>query len=99
MKYARSAIVSIVTVGCMLGTAWAQKLQVEPAAAQPPAQSAPAQQGGIQSQNIFEVKPDASADPNYTKQSNAERAKVQVAGCDGCYGRQVGRRTAAMRVE
>ena len=77
MKYARSAIVSIVTVGCMLGTAWAQKLQVEPAAAQPPAQSAPAQQGGIQSQNIFEVKPDASADPNYTKQSNAERAKVQ----------------------
>lgn len=60
------------------------KLQVEPVApgasgstAQP---AAPA--GGIQSQNIFdvkpEVKPDASADPNYLKQSNGERARVQA---------------------
>jgi formate dehydrogenase subunit gamma len=79
MKFARSAIVSIVAAGCLLSSAWAQKLQVEPVAPQPPAQAAPApaQQGGIQSQNIFEVKPDASADPNYAKQSNAERAKVQ----------------------
>jgi formate dehydrogenase subunit gamma len=79
MKYARSAIILIVATGCLLGAAWAQKLQVEPVAPQP-AQAAPAvsaQQGGIQSQNIFEVKPDASADPNYAKQSNAERAKVQ----------------------
>ncbi|MCM2252901.1 MAG: formate dehydrogenase subunit gamma [Ramlibacter sp.] len=41
----------------------------------------PAQQGGIQGQNIFdvkpEVKPDASSDPDYMKQSNAERNKVQ----------------------
>ena len=80
MKYARSAIVSIVSACLLVGAAWAQKLQVEPVVPQPPAQAAPAQpaqQGGIKSQNIFEVKPDASADPNYAKQSNAERAKVQ----------------------
>ena len=34
-------------------------------------------QDGIQSQNIFTVKPDASSEPGYGKQSNAERAKVQ----------------------
>ena len=32
---------------------------------------------GVQSANIFEVAPDAATDPNYDKQSNAERAKVQ----------------------
>jgi len=41
----------------------------------------PGQQGGIQGQNIFdvkpEVKPDASSDPNYLKQDNAARNKVQ----------------------
>ena len=62
--------------------AMAQKLQVEPAvpavsAATAPAQAAPAGQGGIQSQSIFEVRPDASNDPNYAKQTNAERSKVQ----------------------
>ena len=39
--------------------------------------AAPAAVGGVQSQNIFEVKPDASGDPNYAKQTNAERAQVQ----------------------
>jgi formate dehydrogenase subunit gamma len=47
----------------------------------PSAQPAPAAPGGIQGQNIFdvkpEVKPDASSDPNYMKQGNAERNKVQ----------------------
>lgn len=33
--------------------------------------------GGVQGVNIFEVKPDASSDPDYAKQTNAERAKVQ----------------------
>lgn len=33
--------------------------------------------GGIQSANIFEVKPDADQQPGYAEQSNAERAKVQ----------------------
>ena len=45
----------------------------------PPPPAAPAQ-GGIQGQNILdvkpEVKPDASSDPNYLKQSNAERNRV-----------------------
>jgi formate dehydrogenase subunit gamma len=42
---------------------------------------APAAPGGIQGQNILdvkpEVKPDASSDPKYRQQSNAERNKVQ----------------------
>ena len=45
--------------------------------------------GGIQGQNIFEVKPDASADPNYLKQSNGERMKVQP-GNNAPMWRQVG---------
>ena len=52
-----------------------------PALAQDTAAPAPAPAvaagGGIQSQNIFDVKPEASADPGYLEQSNAERAKVQ----------------------
>lgn len=51
--------------------------------------SAPAVAGGIQGQNIFEVKPDASADPNYAKQTNAERARVQP-GNNAPMWRQVG---------
>jgi formate dehydrogenase subunit gamma len=41
----------------------------------------PPQPGGIQGQNIFDVKPevkrDASSDPDYLKQNNAQRNKVQ----------------------
>ena len=44
---------------------------------------------GIQSQNIMDVKPDASADPKYAQQSNAERAKVQP-GNNAPMWRQVG---------
>lgn len=40
-------------------------------------QPAQAATGGIQGQNIFEVKPDANLDPQYATQTNAERAKVQ----------------------
>jgi formate dehydrogenase subunit gamma len=58
-------------------SATAQTRQDDPP---PPSPSAPAQ-GGIQGQNILdvkpEVKPDASSDPNYLKQNNAERNKVQ----------------------
>lgn len=46
-------------------------------AAPPAPKAAPAVAGGVQSQNIFEVKPDASSDPNYAKQTSAERAQVQ----------------------
>ncbi|MCZ8253129.1 MAG: formate dehydrogenase subunit gamma [Hylemonella sp.] len=44
---------------------------------EPPAKAAPAQQGGIKGQNIFDVKPDASEEPGYATQTNAERAQVQ----------------------
>lgn len=45
--------------------------------------------GGIQSQNIFTVKPDASSDPQYAEQTNGERAKVQP-GNNAPMWRQVG---------
>ena len=50
---------------------------------------APAATGGIKGQNIFEVKPEASADPNYAQQTNGERAKVQP-GNNAPMWRQVG---------
>ena len=43
----------------------------------PPAAPAEATVGGVKSANIFEIAPDASADPNYARQNNGERAKVQ----------------------
>lgn len=44
---------------------------------------------GVQSANIFDVKPEASADPGYATQTNAERAKVQP-GNNAPMWRQVG---------
>lgn len=95
MNPVRNAILSIATLCLIASSAWAQKLQVEPV--KPPEQAAPApaapeSSGGIKSQNIFEVKPDASADPNYAKQSNAERQKVQP-GNNAPVWRQVGQGT------
>ena len=55
-------------------------------AAVPPAAAASA---GVQGQNIFDVRPDASADPGYAGQTNAERAKVQP-GNNAPMWRQVG---------
>ena len=43
---------------------------------EPPAKAAPSS-GGIQGQNIFDVKPDASEEPGYATQTNAERGQVQ----------------------
>jgi formate dehydrogenase subunit gamma len=62
-----------------------------PAAATPATSSAAmaSSAGGIRSQNIFEVKPEASADPNYPNQSNGERMKVQP-GNNAPMWRQVG---------
>ena len=59
------------------------------AAATAPAAAAPAAVAGVQGANIFEVKPDASADPAYVAQTNAERAKVQP-GNNAPMWRQVG---------
>ena len=51
--------------------------------------AAPAAVAGVQGANIFEVKPDASADPAYVAQTNAERATVQP-GNNAPLWRQVG---------
>jgi formate dehydrogenase subunit gamma len=59
------------------------------ALAQTPAPSVPATAGGIQSQNIFEVKPDASAEPGYAEADQCERAAVQP-GNNAPMWRQVG---------
>jgi formate dehydrogenase subunit gamma len=59
------------------------------AAATAPAAATPAAVAGVQGANIFEVKPDASADPAYVAQTNAERAKVQP-GNNAPMWRQVG---------
>ena len=77
----KSCLFAIVSIAFAASGALAQnRPQVAPVAS--PASltasaAAPAAVGGVQSQNIFEVKPDASADPSYAKQSNGERAKVQ----------------------
>ena len=91
MKYAQRAIFSIATVFVFASSAWAQKLQVEPIkpTEQAAPAAAPAEAGGIKSQSIFDVKPDASQDPNYAKQNNAERNKVQP-GNNSPVWRQVG---------
>src|SRR5450830_967615 len=60
-----------------------------PAAAVPAVQAAPADAGAVKSQNIFEVKPDASQEPGYATQTNGERAKVQP-GNNAPMWRQVG---------
>jgi formate dehydrogenase subunit gamma len=78
----RSLLASTAIALCLCGSAWAQA--PAPAAATPPAAT-----GGIQSANIFDIKPDASADPNYAKQSNGERANVQP-GNNAPMWRQVG---------
>ena len=63
------------TLAGSLGVAQAQAAQVEPAAAgaAAPAAAAP----GVKSANIFEIAPDASTDPNYGSQTNAQRKQVQ----------------------
>ncbi|NCP80717.1 MAG: formate dehydrogenase subunit gamma [Comamonadaceae bacterium CG_4_9_14_0_8_um_filter_57_21] len=63
-------------------SAWAQ---TAPAAESAPASAMP----GIQSMNIADVKPDASADPGYATQTNGERARVQP-GNNAPMWRQVG---------
>ena len=44
---------------------------------------------GVQSQNVLDLKPDASSEPGYATQSNAERSKVQP-GNNAPMWRQVG---------
>ncbi|MFN9728816.1 formate dehydrogenase subunit gamma [Acidovorax sp.] len=83
---------SLALVGSMVGGA-VQAQTAAPAGAEPPAAAAPAGPaatvGGVKGQNIFEVRPDASSDPKYAEQTNAERAKVQP-GNNAPMWRQVG---------
>ena len=62
---------------------------LEAPAAIMPAPGAPVAVGGIQGQNIFAVKPDASEEPGYARQTNGERDKVQP-GNNAPLWRQVG---------
>lgn len=55
----------------------------------PAAKAVPAAPGGIKGQNIFDVKPDASDEPGYATQTNAERREVQP-GNNAPMWRQVG---------
>lgn len=87
----------LMAMGSMVFATW---VQAQTPAAQPaqssglvtpaavPAVVAPSS-GGIQGQNIFEVKPDANLDPKYAAQTNGERAKVQP-GNNAPMWRQVG---------
>ncbi|HSV50697.1 MAG TPA: formate dehydrogenase subunit gamma [Burkholderiaceae bacterium] len=72
---------ALVSLGlCSAALAQQDKLQVQPpapAASAAAAAAAPEAPGGIKSANIFEIRPDASTDPNYASQGNAERGKVQ----------------------
>ena len=56
------------------GAAWAQA-PAAPSSGAASTGSAPV--AGVQGQNIFDVKPDASEEPGYAAQTNGERAKVQ----------------------
>src|ERR1035437_1850212 len=74
------SVASVVWLALVLswGGVWAQgSPDPAPAAAVPTTQVAPADAGAIKSQNIFEVKPDASQEPGYATQTNGERARVQ----------------------
>lgn len=78
------------------GSALAQAAAPVAVPATPAAVAAPdlvppaaATQGGIQSANIMDIKPEASLEPGYAKQSNAERGKVQP-GNNAPMWRQVG---------
>ncbi|WP_137893167.1 formate dehydrogenase subunit gamma [Ramlibacter sp. 2FC] len=73
----------------LAGLAWAQG-QPPVAAAAPAAPAASAAMPGVQNANIFEIRPDASADLRYAEQSNAERARVQP-GNNAPMWREVGR--------
>jgi len=67
-------------LACLLGLVMGVGAQTPPPQRPdevPATPAAPAAPGGIQGQNIFDVKPDASADANYMQQSNGERNRVQ----------------------
>ncbi|HSV59645.1 MAG TPA: formate dehydrogenase subunit gamma [Variovorax sp.] len=83
---------SAFVLAALLGTALLSSAQTQAPVAAGPVTAAPASNGapgGIQSQNILDVKPEASADPGYLQQNNGERMKVQP-GNNAPMWRQVG---------
>ncbi len=77
IRQALNALVLAAALGGGMAMAQAPAAQGPVTGAPPAAPAEAAQAGGIRGQNIFEVKPEASADPNYLQQSNGERMKVQ----------------------
>jgi formate dehydrogenase subunit gamma len=75
------------TLLLLCGGAMAQAPAAAPGV--PAGTQATADSGGIKSQSIFEVKPDASEEAGYAKQTNAERQQVQP-GNNAPIWRQVG---------
>jgi formate dehydrogenase subunit gamma len=82
----RTFLVSLSLLACLPALAQSSAQQAQgPVTQAAPAKSMedlpPPQAGGIQGQNIFdvkpEVKPDASSAPDYLQQSNGQRGKVQ----------------------
>ena len=71
----------------LVGGTWAQTKPADPVLAAPAPAAANAL--GVKSQNIMDVKPDASTEPGYDKQTNGERDKVQP-GNNAPMWRQVG---------
>ncbi|MBS0340533.1 MAG: formate dehydrogenase subunit gamma [Proteobacteria bacterium] len=90
MNRTLSALVLAAVLGgaAFAGGAQAQQTQA-PSAAGPVAPAPAPAAGGIQGQNIFDVKPEASEQPGYLQQSNGERMKVQP-GNNAPMWRQVG---------
>lgn len=81
----KKALFAALWLALVCGGALAQS---QPAASVASA-AAPAQSMGVKSQNILDVKPDASTEPGYATQTNGERAKVQP-GNNAPMWRQVG---------
>jgi formate dehydrogenase subunit gamma len=68
----------VAVLGCGFANAQTPDPSAAPTAPAAPAGAAAAQPaGGIRSQNIFDVRPEASADPNFLNQTNGERQRVQ----------------------
>lgn len=70
MKHALVAVL-------LTALSWVQPALAQDKPAAPAAPAAASATDGIKSQNILTVKPDASDDAGYAKQTNAERGKVQ----------------------
>ena len=87
MQHPSRLLRALLLTACAALTCSGVSAQTTPAA--PAATVAAAGTSGVQSTNIFDVKPEASADPGYAAQTNAERAKVQP-GNNAPMWRQVG---------